>query len=418
MPNRVIKESIWTSPNLNRLSALAERHFYRILLLPDDFGCCELTPAVVKGKCYPLQPKVTIKDMESWQRELEEEKLIIQWSQNGREYGIFVSFSRHQRIRATHHRRTPEPPKEVMEQVEAILADAGEPYIESGVIDMSVFETGDYPSKLKYIAVFFDGEGCLSISKRLTQKASRGYVLTPSGIISNTNSDILDRIQETLGYGNIVEKWSNNENAKTVYQLQFTANELRKILPSLVEYLHVKKESAITLLGFLNSTDDNERLIFYEKLREMNSRGVNCRQVSSDVAYSGYNPNPIPNHNPSKGDKSPSPFTEDIKTIFTGLKTRRGYDPPAAAAEAKSAKWMLSKGYSVDQILSCCDYLKADPWWQDKPLHLMSVQKKIGEWVAQGQPVAKGAYGTVRRYTTPEELAAERGVGEVDPEDG
>lgn len=123
-------------------------------------------------------------------------------------------------------------------------------------------------------------------------------------------------------------------------------------------------------------------------------------------------------YNIKKGDKSPSPFVEDLKTIFTGLKLRRGYDPPAAAAEAKSAKWMLGKGYSVDQILSCCDYLKADPWWQDKPLYLMSVQKKIGEWVAQGQPVAKGAYGTVRRYTTPEELAAERGVGEVDSEDG
>jgi len=118
MPNRIIKESIWTSPNLNELSDLAERHFYRILLLPDDFGCCEVTAVVVKGRCYPRKPNVSESDIEQWQEELEKQGLIIRWSDGGRQYAIFPSFGKHQRIRSLHQRRTPEPPDDVMNKLD------------------------------------------------------------------------------------------------------------------------------------------------------------------------------------------------------------------------------------------------------------------------------------------------------------
>ena len=113
MPNRVIKESIWTSPNLNRLSDVAERHFFRILCLPDDFGCCELTPLVVKGKCYPLKENITIDMVKQWNTELEEEDIIRTWNLNGRIFAYFPTFGAHQRIRSLHLRKTPEPPESV-----------------------------------------------------------------------------------------------------------------------------------------------------------------------------------------------------------------------------------------------------------------------------------------------------------------
>lgn len=114
MPNRIIKESIWTSPNLNKLSDMAERHFYRILPLPDDHGCFESTPKVVRGHCYPLKENVTHEDIAGWQKELEEAGLIILWSVNGgREYGAITSWKKHQYIRSLHNRKTPSPPKEV-----------------------------------------------------------------------------------------------------------------------------------------------------------------------------------------------------------------------------------------------------------------------------------------------------------------
>ncbi|MFW6112441.1 MAG: hypothetical protein ACOC6S_02605, partial [Chloroflexota bacterium] len=113
MPNRIIKESIWTSPNLNQVSDMAERHFYRLLPLPDDHGCFEATPAVLKGRCYPTRDNITPEDIAAWQQELEDAGLIVSWEQSGRQYGKFITFGAHQRIRAIHQRKTPPPPEEV-----------------------------------------------------------------------------------------------------------------------------------------------------------------------------------------------------------------------------------------------------------------------------------------------------------------
>ena len=115
MPNRIIKESIWTSPNLNSVSSLAERHFYRILPLPDDHGCFQSTPVVVKGRCYPTRLNVTAALIAAWQGELERADLIRRWqAEDGREYAFFPNFSRHQRIRSLHTRRTPAPPDSIL----------------------------------------------------------------------------------------------------------------------------------------------------------------------------------------------------------------------------------------------------------------------------------------------------------------
>ena len=122
MPNRVIKESIWTSPNLNHLSWQAERHFYRLMPCPDDHGCCECTPAVIKGKCYPLQGDITIEQIEEWQRELESQSLLLRWLNGDRQYAIFPTFSKHQRIRSLHNRKTPVPPRNITDKCQQIAA--------------------------------------------------------------------------------------------------------------------------------------------------------------------------------------------------------------------------------------------------------------------------------------------------------
>lgn len=119
MPNRIIKESIYTSPNLNRLSDLAERHFYRLLPQPDDYGCFECTAKIIKGKCYPDrdegknsgQIKVTPELIEAWHTELEKAEIIVRWKvSSGREYAAFINWWQHQRVRSLHQRKTPVPP--------------------------------------------------------------------------------------------------------------------------------------------------------------------------------------------------------------------------------------------------------------------------------------------------------------------
>ena len=123
MPNRIIKESILTSPSINKLSIEAERHFYRLLLLTDDYGCFEADIRIIKGRCYPLQEKVNIEDIKLWHKELEEHNIIKFWDdKNERIYGLFINFDKHNSKysvtedgKVTRHRRkTPEPPKKFL----------------------------------------------------------------------------------------------------------------------------------------------------------------------------------------------------------------------------------------------------------------------------------------------------------------
>ena len=110
MPNRILKESIWTSPNLNGLHPLAERHFYRMLPCGDDFGCFEATPLVIRGKCYPLQPAIRPSDIEKWNKNLEDCSLLRFWEYGGRLFAQFTSWDQHNEILVRHNPTTPCPP--------------------------------------------------------------------------------------------------------------------------------------------------------------------------------------------------------------------------------------------------------------------------------------------------------------------
>jgi hypothetical protein len=110
MPNRIIKDSIWTSQNLNKCSPLAERHFYRILMASDDWGCLEITPLVIKGKCYPLIEDTNEKEISQWNQELIKNTLLKEWVSNDRQYAMFLKFDEHNTNLEKHDPKTPCPP--------------------------------------------------------------------------------------------------------------------------------------------------------------------------------------------------------------------------------------------------------------------------------------------------------------------
>jgi hypothetical protein len=121
MPNRIIKESILTSPTLGKLSIGAHDHWFSLLLLSDDWGCFECTPPVVKGKCYSYRKGIGENRIAAWQDELEEKGIIKRWRNSEREYGVLLSFNTHNKYgvtengkQARHRRKTPEPPKALL----------------------------------------------------------------------------------------------------------------------------------------------------------------------------------------------------------------------------------------------------------------------------------------------------------------
>lgn len=109
MPNRLIKESICTSEDLNRLSPMAEILFYRLIVKADDYGAYYGNVSIVKSNCFPLKSdEITCEQVQTWLMELEDAGLIDTYRAEGRDYIQFHKWKNHQQIRAK-KRKFPEP---------------------------------------------------------------------------------------------------------------------------------------------------------------------------------------------------------------------------------------------------------------------------------------------------------------------
>lgn len=102
MPNRIIKESICTSENVNSLSAGAEVLFYRLIVKADDFGCYHGNIKIIKSTCYPLKSDA-IKDKQifEWLNELIKAGLVFLYTaDDGKQYIKLSKWEKHQQKRA------------------------------------------------------------------------------------------------------------------------------------------------------------------------------------------------------------------------------------------------------------------------------------------------------------------------------
>ena len=101
MPNRIIKESICTSSNLNLLTPEEEVFFYRILVGCDDYGRLDGRAIILRSKCFPLKVDV-IKDshIENWLTSLAKQKLIGVYIVEDCRYIQVLTWENHQQIRA------------------------------------------------------------------------------------------------------------------------------------------------------------------------------------------------------------------------------------------------------------------------------------------------------------------------------
>jgi len=101
VPNRIIKESICTSENLNNVSSEAEVLFYRIMVNCDDYGRLDARFSVLRAKCFPLKiDELTDAHISKWLKELSDCALIDIYSVGGQNYLALKTWSSHQQIRA------------------------------------------------------------------------------------------------------------------------------------------------------------------------------------------------------------------------------------------------------------------------------------------------------------------------------
>jgi DnaD/phage-associated family protein len=109
MPNRMIKDSIHESEKLNSLSDFNFRLWVHLLTFVDDYGRGDARPAIIKGNCFPLRDRVTVKDIDAGLHALADTGCIVLYEVGGKSYLYFPSWGKHQRIQ-TKRSRYPEPP--------------------------------------------------------------------------------------------------------------------------------------------------------------------------------------------------------------------------------------------------------------------------------------------------------------------
>lgn len=100
MPNRIIKESICTSENIDQLTEFQEVFFYRLMVNCDDFGRFDARPKLLSSRLFPLRDISTEKVAETLEA-LREANLIILYEVEGHPYLQMKTWDKHQQARAT-----------------------------------------------------------------------------------------------------------------------------------------------------------------------------------------------------------------------------------------------------------------------------------------------------------------------------
>ena len=62
MPNRILKESIKRSPQIDSLTWFEEVVFYRLMVTADDYGCTDGRVVVLKNDLFPTKDTITKKN--------------------------------------------------------------------------------------------------------------------------------------------------------------------------------------------------------------------------------------------------------------------------------------------------------------------------------------------------------------------
>ncbi len=109
MPNRIIKESIKTSDDIDKLTWFEEVVFYRLIVTADDYGCLDGRTIVLRNELFPTKDNVSKDDVENAIEKLIEIGLVIKYESDGKPYLFLPKWESHQRVR-NHQRKYPIPP--------------------------------------------------------------------------------------------------------------------------------------------------------------------------------------------------------------------------------------------------------------------------------------------------------------------
>ena len=99
MPNRIIKESICASENVDQLSPFNETFFYRLIVNCDDYGRMDARVKILSSRLFPLKD-IQPDEVQAALIALHEAGLIILYEVDGKPYLQMKTWDKHQQVRA------------------------------------------------------------------------------------------------------------------------------------------------------------------------------------------------------------------------------------------------------------------------------------------------------------------------------
>lgn len=143
-----------------------------------------------------------------------------------------------------------------------------------------------------FLEATIDFEGSLTVRRlKSTGRYSHGYAIAPMGFVSNTNIELLEKVQTMMGCGSIVvhQRYKNNEDYKPSYRYNFTRPALRCILPQIVLVEKKRqKEIVVKVLDIIKNGGKyypgkimpgevyQELDQMVDEIRSLNNRGLNA----------------------------------------------------------------------------------------------------------------------------------------------
>jgi len=108
MPDRVVRQGILTSDQVNELSWAAEVFYRRLFSRADDYGRYDARPSILRADLYALKlDRVSEPDVVKWMGERSEAGLVRVYTVNEKQYVEILKFD--QRLRAMKSKFPPPP---------------------------------------------------------------------------------------------------------------------------------------------------------------------------------------------------------------------------------------------------------------------------------------------------------------------
>lgn len=166
---------------------------------------------------------------------------------------------------------------------------------------------------LAYLAGFIDGEGCFFIGIFDTKSAAGNIARNYHTYIKicNTDKNVMDWIAKTFN-GTNYNQYKSTDRArqydKTIYNIQFTGENLNQILPKIYPYLIVKKQQCEIMMKMRSTFQKDKRLSKLSKSTEIHDFRYQCflelRQLNSRF-----------HNHPLKNTLSPSPMSPSALSL-------------------------------------------------------------------------------------------------------